>query len=83
MQPARPGEVLGVFERFLEVAAMDDELRPLASIAAFFSRLLPRGTTTTASSPASPAATAMLWPKLPRVAAITPAASAARGAAGR
>ena len=46
---------------------------PCAAIAAFFSRLLPRGTTTTASSPDIRAATATLWPKFPRVAAMTPA----------
>ena len=45
---------------------------PCASIAAFFSRLLPRGTTTTGVRPFMRAATATLWPKLPRVAAITP-----------
>ena len=60
MEAARLGEPLRVFERFLEVAAMDDELGAL------------RLTTTTASSPFMRAATATLWPKLPRVAAIAP-----------
>ena len=44
-------------------------------MAAFFSTLLPWGTTMTAVSPTRRAANATLWPWLPRVAAITPARS--------
>ena len=72
MQAARVGQRLGMFQRLLEIAAVDDSSAPWACIAAFFSRLLPSGTTITGVRPLRRAAVAMAWPWLPRVAAITP-----------
>ena len=43
---------------------------PSARIAAFFSRLLPKGTTISAGTPCARAAEAMDWPWLPRVALL-------------
>jgi len=50
MQSIAGGELARVFERVLELRAVFDDLRP-ERIAAFFSGLLPCGTTITARTP--------------------------------
>ena len=75
MEAAGVGESLRVFERFLEVAAMDHQLRSLSLHRGVLLAAVAARHDDDRVQPVHPRATAILWPKLPRVAAIAPSAA--------
>ena len=74
-KPRSAGKCARKLERLLKVVAMLDQLGSLGNHGAIFFHAVAMGTTMTALIPRSRAAMATPWPKLPRVAATTPARS--------